>query len=68
MKNNMRALAAIMALTAISNRGSRIEMPSVEKSVDNVMREKGMTLFNIEGIEVWALNEKNAKRKAKKIR
>jgi hypothetical protein len=32
------------------------------------MREKGMTLFNIEGIEVWALNEKNAKRKAKKIR
>lgn len=67
MKNNMKALATIMALTAISNQGSRIEMPSIEKSVDNVMREKGMKLFNIDGVEVWALNEKNARRKAKKI-
>jgi hypothetical protein len=66
MKNNMKALAAIMAMTAISNHGSRREMPSVEKSIENVMRGKGMKLFNIEGVEVWALNEKNARRKAKK--
>lgn len=66
MKSSMKSLAAIMAITALINEGTSKEMPSITKSVGNVLRAKGMKLFNIDGVEVWALNEKNARRKAKK--
>jgi hypothetical protein len=69
-KNNMKSisknLAAILTMAALTNVRTRIEAPTVAKSIDNVLRAKGLKLFNIDGVEVWALNEKNARRKAKK--
>lgn len=65
MKGIPKALAAIIAMTALTNEGNRRNTPSVAKSISNVLRAKGLKLFIIDGAEVWAINEKNARRKAK---
>ena len=38
------------------------------KKTQNVMRKRGLKPFTINGVTVWALNKKNAMRKAKKIK
>lgn len=65
MKSISKNLAAILTMVALTNERPRKNIPTVEKSADTVLRAKGLTLFNIDGIEVWALNERNARRKAK---
>lgn len=67
MKGTSINLAAIIAMTAFTNEGNRRITPSISKSVNTVLKAKGLKLFNIDGVEVWAINEKNAKRKAKSI-
>lgn len=65
MKGISINLAAIIAMSALTKVGDGRNAPSVDKSVSNVLTAKGLKLFNIDGIEVWAINEKNARRKAK---
>jgi hypothetical protein len=65
MRNGIKALTTILAMSMHTNARTRIEPPTVAKSIDNVLRAKGLKLFNIDGVEVWAINEKNARRKAK---
>ena len=67
MKSISKNLAVILTMAALSNERPRNNIPTVEKSIDTVLRANGMKLFNVDGIEVWALNEKNAIRKAKKL-
>jgi len=67
MKSISKNLAVILTMAALSNERPRNNIPTVEKSIDTVLRANGMKLFNVDGIEVWALNEKNARRKAKKL-
>jgi hypothetical protein len=60
----------IMAMAAMCSETNKRNKPKQGRPIDfdNLPRPKGMNPFIIEGIEVWALNEKNAKRKAKKIK
>lgn len=43
-------------------RKKRLEYEDMERK-----KAQGLKLFNINGVEVWALNQKNAERKAKKL-
>jgi len=38
-----------------------------KNNVAKIMTTRGLNLFNIDGKEVWAINEKNAIRKAAKV-
>lgn len=72
-------LASLLGIFTMGMLGSphRQRVPTIKKPLPPPAREeinlakqmtsRGMTLFNIDGKEVWAINEKNAIRKAAKV-
>lgn len=66
----MKTLAMMMALATIAKEPERKRAASMPGQLrplepDVIPRPKGLKLLNIDGVEVWAINEKNARRKAK---
>lgn len=66
---SMKSLAAIMAMTSIAMQPERKKKSLLHgKSPANRQtshKHNGLKQFFVNGVEVWALNEKNAVRKAK---
>lgn len=67
---SMKTLAMIMAMTSIAMEPERKKkgllpgkLPPANRKTSN--KHNGMKQFFINGIEVWAINEKNAVRKVK---
>ena len=70
MKAQLLALAAL-ALGGVAINSNRREYRPEPKRIskldrDEQARNKGLSLFHINGQEIWALNRKNAERKANK--
>ena len=65
MKKDLPMLAILAALTSISNNGRPYEVPD-HRSVTKV--PKGHSLFFVDGVSVYALNLKNARKKVAKIK
>lgn len=64
----MLAMMAAMFEGGMSPHGSTsIRRPAKEPKPKKDIKPNGLKLFNIDGIEVWAINEKNARRKADKL-
>lgn len=67
---SMKSLAALMAMTSIAMEPERkknsllpVKLPPANRQT--LHKHKGMKQFFISGVEVWAINEKNAVRKVK---
>ena len=58
----------VIDLDAESKRKGTFDNIVAIKKTQNVMRKRGLKPFTINGVTVWALNKKNAMRKAKKIK
>ena len=72
-KGMMSALGMYAYAMMLSSMGSSNHYISDSDVIDNIKKparfvpSKGMKKFNINGKEVWAINEKNAIRKAGKL-
>jgi hypothetical protein len=72
--SKMKNIAALLAMAAMFDDGSMfgngtsIHRPAKEPKPKKDIKPNGLQKFNIDGIEVWAINEKNARRKAAKLR
>jgi len=70
--SKMKSIAALTMIAAMMGGGliadnSGAEPPRVSRKPKKVPKPKGLQMFNIDGVEVWAINEKNARRKAAKL-
>lgn len=63
-------MAALM-FAALSESGSENKKPTGKPPKNTPRRPapppKGLKMFDIDGVQVWAINEKNARRKAEKL-
>ena len=67
--SKMTSIAAMLALAAFAN-DDRPKVPkiaNINPAPIEPPKPKGLKLFNVDGIEIWAINEKNARRKAGKV-
>lgn len=62
----MYAMAAMMGGGLIADRSS-VDASKVDGKPKEPPKPNGLKKFNIDGVEVWAINEKNARRKAAKL-
>ena len=65
MKSSIGLIGFLAALASLDNNGRPFEFSPEEREIPV---PKGHKPFNINGIVVYALNEKNARRKAAKIK
>lgn len=64
----MMAMMAAMLEGGMQPDGrTSIHRPAPQPKPKKDIKPKGLQMFNIDGIEVWAINEKNARRKAAKL-
>jgi hypothetical protein len=61
-------MADIVLGSALSGPRIPVENRTKRSSLEENMKAKGLKLFIIEGHEVWAINEKTAKKKIQKIK
>lgn len=60
----MYAMAAMMGGDAFAHRSSHEPVEKKNRKPIVPPKPKGLRMFNVDGVEVWAINEKNARRKA----
>lgn len=65
---SMKSLAAMLALATIAQEANELIQPDRDPvPIKPKPHHKGHKEFKVEGMRIWALNEKNARRKAKNI-
>ena len=70
--SSMKKLGLITALAAMcmgtSSSKSYVDPSEIDTTPATPPIPKGLKMFEIDGMQVWAINEKNAIRKAKKMK
>ena len=70
--SKMKSLAALTIIAAMMGEGltdgrSRLSPDDIDTTPKEPPKPKGMNQYRFYGVEVWAINEKNARKKAAKL-